>query len=169
MEKWDYCIEGQSHSEGSKCQWMFVRMIFSESQNILLPDLVWWCSIISQSVMQNGGGGWRSRSQWGLIWSKYDSFYNIFWTVDSLATKLCLMIHHHKPEYPMKKIRWLHSGSTSQWRVKMLMFVQVISSKPPNVLLPNLELWCIIMSQSVSAKKIELLFSRSRSLQVLSI
>ena len=39
-----------------------------------------------------------SRSQQGLIWSKYDSFYYIIWTPDSLATKLGLMVHHHKPE-----------------------------------------------------------------------
>ena len=45
----------------------------------------------------------------------------------------------------------LHSGSRSQWRVKMLMFVQ-ISSKPPNILFPNLILWCIIMSHSVVQK-----------------
>ena len=31
---------------------MFVQMIFSEPQNILLPNLVLLCSIISQSVMQ---------------------------------------------------------------------------------------------------------------------
>ena len=31
---------------------MFVRTIFSEPQNILSPNLVWLCSLISQSVMQ---------------------------------------------------------------------------------------------------------------------
>ena len=30
----------------------------------------------------------RSRSQLGLIISKYDSFYNVFWTADSSAAKL---------------------------------------------------------------------------------
>ena len=52
VEKWDYCIQGQGHSKGSKCQWMFVRTICSEPHNILLPNLVWLCSFISQSVMQ---------------------------------------------------------------------------------------------------------------------
>ena len=104
----------------------------------------------------------RSRSQRELIWSKHDSFYYIFWTVDSLATKLGLMIHHQKPECPVKKIGFLHS--VSQWRVKMLMFVQLISSKPPNILLPNLILWCIIMSWNAH-RKIGLLFSGSRSQQ----
>ena len=52
VEKLDYCIQGQSHSEGSICQRMFVGMTSSEPQNILLPNLVWWCSIMSQSVIQ---------------------------------------------------------------------------------------------------------------------
>ena len=95
----------------------------------------------------------RSRSQQGLIlWSKYDSFYYIFLTLDSLLTLLGLMIHHLKPECPVKKIGLLHSGSRSQRRVQILMFVQMISSKPPNILFPNLVLWCIIMSQSVMQK-----------------
>ena len=79
---------------------MLVRIIF-----ILLPDLVWWCSSVSQSVMQRNFVclfclllSSRLRSQLGLIWSKCDFFYYIFWTVDSLGTKLGLMIHHHKPD-----------------------------------------------------------------------
>ena len=83
------------------------------------------------------------------MWFEYDSLYYIFLTVDSLATKLGLMIHHCMPEYPVEKVGLLHSGSRSQQRVKMLMFVQMISSIPPNILFPNLVLWCIIMSQSV--------------------
>ena len=46
----------------------------------------------------------------------------------------------------------LHSGSRSHWKVKMLMFVQVISSKPPNILFPNLVLWCIIMQEFMWSK-----------------
>ena len=94
----------------------------------------------------------KSSSQRGLTWAKYGSFYYIFWTVDSLAFKLGLMIHHHKPECPVKNIRLLPSGSRSQWRVKMLVFVQMIFSKPPNILFPNLVLWCIIMSRRVMQK-----------------
>ena len=82
----------------------------------------------------------------------YGSFYYIFWTVDSLSTKLGLMIHHHKPECPVKKVGLLHSGSMSQWRVKMLMSVQMISSTPSSILLPNLVLWCIIMQELIWSK-----------------
>ena len=61
-------------------------MISSEPQNILLPNLVWWCSIMSQSVMckKNCLLLSRSRSLWGFIWSKYYSFYYIFWTAGKL-------------------------------------------------------------------------------------
>ena len=123
---------------------------------------------MSLSVMQKTFFLWlssRSRSQQVLIWSKYYSFCYIFWTVDSLATKLGLMIHHHKPECPVKKL--LHSGSRSQRRVKMLMFVQMISSKPTfcfQTRYCDASLWV-----RVSCKKIYfwLLFSRWRSLQEL--
>ena len=42
-EKRVYCVQGQGHIEGSKCQWMFVWIIIFGPQNILLPNLVWWC------------------------------------------------------------------------------------------------------------------------------
>ena len=40
MEKLDCCIQDQGHSKISTCQWMFVQMLFSESLNLLLPNLV---------------------------------------------------------------------------------------------------------------------------------
>ena len=49
---------------------------------------------------------------------------------------------------PMKKIGLLHSGSRLERRVNMLMFVQIISSKPLSILFSNLVLWFIITSQS---------------------
>ena len=52
MEKLYCCVQGHGHSKISKCQWMFVKMISSESLNLLLPDLVWWCIIMSQIVFQ---------------------------------------------------------------------------------------------------------------------
>ena len=100
----------------------------------------------------------RSRSQWGLIWSKYIFFYYIIWTVDSLASKPGLMIHHQKSECLVKKVRLLYSRLRSQWRVKMSLFVQMIFSKPPNILFPNLVLWCIIMSRNVLQKDWFLIF-----------
>ena len=52
MEKLDCCVQGQGHSKISKCQWMFVQIIFSKSLNILLPNLVWWCISMTQIVFQ---------------------------------------------------------------------------------------------------------------------
>ena len=140
---------------------MFVQMISFEPQ---LPNLVWWCSIMSQSSMRGKkllSSG--SMSQRGFIWSKYDSFCYIFWTVDSLVTKLGLMIHHHMPECLMKNNGSLHSRARSQQRVKISVFVQIISFKPPNILLPNLVWWCSKMSYSVMWNKNCLLSSMSRS------
>ena len=52
MEKLDCCVKGKSHSKISKCQWVFVQMIFSKLLNHLLPNLVYWYIIISQIVFQ---------------------------------------------------------------------------------------------------------------------
>ena len=48
MEKLDCHVQGQGHSKISKCQWMFVQMVSSETLNLLLPNVVWWCIIMSQ-------------------------------------------------------------------------------------------------------------------------
>ena len=53
----------------------------------------------------------RSRSQQGFKWSKYDSFYYIYWAADPFATKLGLIVHYHKSKCPMKKKRLLSSLS----------------------------------------------------------
>ena len=83
VEKWNYCVQGQGHSKGSKCQWMFVEMMFSESQNISLPYFAMLkqhrepesrAEIISIFIFATFI---MSRSQRGLVWSKYDSFYYI--------------------------------------------------------------------------------------------
>ena len=105
----------------------------------------------------------RSMSQWRLIWLKYNSFYFIFWTVDSLATKRGLMIHHHKPECHVKKLVYCIQGEghgkgskclcLSRWYPQIFCF-QTLDC--------DASLWV-----RMSCKKIDLLFSRSRSLQEL--
>ena len=157
----------------SRSQWRLKMslMIFSESRNILLPNVVLWCSIISQSVMPKFLLllllPFRSRSQRGLIWSKYDSFHYIFWTVDSLATKLGLMIHHHKQECSMKKI-WITAFS-----VKVTVKGQKINVLSRWYFLKH-QMFCFqtwycdaLLWVGVSCKKIDLLFLRSRSMQEL--
>ena len=104
---------------------MFVRMISSESQNILLPDLVWWCTIMSQSVM------WifffvclllssRSRSQWDS-YKGLTFFYYIFLTADSFATKRNLLCH--KPECLLQK----RKEKISMCKVKVTVNIQNVS------------------------------------------
>ena len=58
MEKWDYCIQGQGHSEGlnvSECLFGYflwvsdcVCSVSSELLNRILPNLVWWCIMMWQ-------------------------------------------------------------------------------------------------------------------------
>ena len=92
----------------------------------------------------------RSRSQQGLLWSKYDSFYCIFWIADPFATKLGLAVHYYKPECLMKKLDCCVQGqghgkiSKCQW-----LFIQMLSSEMLNLILPNLVRYCISMSQTV--------------------
>ena len=38
MEKLDCCVQGKGHSKILKCQWMFVRIIFSQSLHHYEPD-----------------------------------------------------------------------------------------------------------------------------------
>ena len=52
IEKLNGCIQGQGHSKISKCEWMFVQIVFSESLNLLLPNLVRWCIVKSRIVFQ---------------------------------------------------------------------------------------------------------------------
>ena len=105
MEKWDCCVQGQRHSKISKCQSMFAQMIFSESLNLLLPNLVWWCIIISQIVFQ---------TDWFAIFkvkvTVEDNIIKI-WLFDVLSELLIrlqlnffLMLHHHKVDCPVKRL-----------------------------------------------------------------
>ena len=110
--------------------WMFALLVNSRNHYVCLSI----CLILSECYLLN----------WSTI---------ILWTADSLATKLGLMVHHHKPEYLVTKLDYCIQGQGhskgSQWQ---WMFVQMISSKPPNMLLPNLAWWCIIMNWSVMHK-----------------
>ena len=87
----------QSSSQQRVTVSIFVQMISSKPQKILLPNLLLWCIIMSQSVVQKDcyfqGQGHRKGS--------YDknmmSFYYIFWTGDPFNTKISLKIYYHKP------------------------------------------------------------------------
>ena len=112
---------------------MFVRMIRCEPQNILLPNLV----MMTQHHEPESCGHFSSCCY--LLGQDHGKgLYDQNMTVDSLATKFGLMIHHHKPGC-LVKTNWI-----TAFRVKAtvkgqnLMFVQMISSKPSNILFSNL-------------------------------
>ena len=101
---------------------MFVRMISSEPQNIFLPNLVWLCSIISQSVVQQS----------------CLTVFNVEVTARAYIIKIRLFLLYllncwsvcnqtwfystasYKPRCPVEKMGLLHSRSRSQRRFKML-------------------------------------------------
>ena len=78
LEKLDCCVQGQGHSKILKCQWIFVQMISSETLNILLPNFVWWCLIISQIVFQKD----------------WFAFFKVKVTVMDNIIKICLLIYY---------------------------------------------------------------------------
>ena len=91
----------------------------------LLPKLVRWCIIMSchakrQDCYFQGQG---HSSEQSLIWSKYDSFYYIFWTADRFATKVCMIVHYYKPECLMEKVDCCVQGQGHSKIFKMSMNV----------------------------------------------
>ena len=73
-----------------------------------------------------------SGTQWGLIWSNMTCFYNICWTAYLFATRFNWMVHHHKLECFVEKLRLLFSRLRSQQRLNTLLnlYVYLISSVP---------------------------------------
>ena len=127
--------------------------ISSRPSNILLPNLVLWCITISGSACRKIGLLFlRSRSYQELIWSKYDSFCNICWTADSLATKLGLMAHYHKPECFMEKWDCCVQGHGHSKFTRLMNVFPMMSSESLKLLQPNLLWWSIIISKIVFQK-----------------
>ena len=116
----------ESMHSRSRSQWrvkmsMFVQWYFVNYQTFCYQT--WCCDALSWggvSCKKIGLLFSRSRSQQGLMWSKYDSLYYIFRTADPLATKLGLMAHHHKLDCLWEDwIALLCSRSRSQERYKI--------------------------------------------------
>ena len=82
----------------------FVWMRTSETCSLLWPNILWWCCIMSCSVMWNIGLFARSRSQWGFTQSEYDCFCCIFWTYDCFADNLYFMVDHLKLKCLLKTL-----------------------------------------------------------------
>ena len=133
---------------------MFSQIISSKPPNTLIPNLVLWYIIMSRSTCRKIASLFsRSRSQQGLIWSDYNSFYCIFWTADPFASKLVLIVHYHKLECCMEKLDFCVQGQGHRKISKCYwMFVQMIPSELLNLLQPNLVGCCIILSHIVFQK-----------------
>ena len=102
VEKIVYCIHGQGHSKCSICQRMFVRIIFSEPQNILLlksctqlhePDC------LAEKIVH----GLQCQGHSEGLQNQIMTFCNLFYTDDLFSTKLGLIAQHHKWECPVEK------------------------------------------------------------------
>ena len=131
---------------------MFVRMIFSESQNILLPNLVWWYSIMSQSAMRKKE---RTKNYFVQGQGHSEGLYHQNATLSNISSELLIS---RPPNLAWWYIIISQSVLWTNWitvfKIKVtakgqnVMFVLIIFSKPPNILFPNLVLWCTIMSRS---------------------
>ena len=86
------------------------------------------------------------RAHLSKIWLFPLYFLLYFWTADSLAARPRLMVHHYKSMCVVNKKAYCTQGQ-GQSRGSKCWWFQILF-KPPNVLLPNLVWWCIIMSWS---------------------
>ena len=105
MEKLDCCVQDQGHSKISKCQGMFVQMISSETLNLLLPDLVWWCIIMGQIVFQKDlFAVFKVKVTATFQNSVNVCAYDICWIAESFTTKLGMVMCHYEQDCLSKRL-----------------------------------------------------------------
>ena len=128
--KVDCCVQGQGPNKGSKCLWMFVWISF-EPLHIWLWNLLCWGIIMWKKLVCCLQGQ-------GHIEGSYNQ--NMFFYYSVLATDflhiaatLSLMIYYHKLKC-CKKIWLLCSRSRSQERLKVSVFILMMSSDLLNLL-----------------------------------
>ena len=140
---------------------MFVWTISSEPKNILSPNLVWWCSITSQSVLQKN---WFTvfnvkvtvRAFMIKIWLFLLYLLNCCY----FATRLGLLVQHHKLECPVRKWDYCIQGQGHSKGLNCVCdCVCSVSPDPLNHFLPNLVWCCIIMRRCVMQKNWFTIFS----------
>ena len=110
-------FQGQGHSKGSYDQNMIISTISAELLILLLPNLVWWYTVISQNVARKMGLLCsRSRSQQFFLKTNVCAD-DIFWITEPFTAKLGVAMHHYELDIFSKKIGLLSSRSRSQWRI----------------------------------------------------
>ena len=85
MEKLDCCVQGQGHSKISKCQCLS-RSYFLHHWTFLQPNLVWWCIIMRQCVLQK---------KWFTILhcqGQDEGLYNQDMTIFTISSKLLVQL-----------------------------------------------------------------------------
>ena len=89
-----------------------VHSVSPEPLNHILPNLVWWCIIPRRCVMRkNGLPTLMPRSQQGAYIIKIWLLYLLcLLNCCSIATKLGLMVQHHKPECSVGKCDYCIQG-----------------------------------------------------------
>ena len=137
--KMNYCIQGQGHSEGSKCRclsrWYFLnRQTFCSQTRIVMHHNEREChakkkpfAIFKVKV--------TARARIIKIWQFLLYLLNCW----SFSTKHGLMVHYHKPECLMKKLDCCVQGQGHGKISKcQLLFIQMLSSEMLNLILANL-------------------------------
>ena len=158
-EKLVHCLQCQGDSKGLYNQNMTISTLTSKLPVCLQPKLVWFCSIISQSVLwKNWITALGSSSQQRFKMSVNVFLNDIFWTSEHFVTKLGMVMQHHEPE--------CHAGKRmfSIFKVKVTarahnynqnMALSSISSELLISWQPNSVRWYIIISQSVLWQKLD--------------
>ena len=127
-------------------------MVSSELLNLLLPNLVWWCIIISSKKI--GLLSSRLKSQWRIIESRYDfltcllncwSFCNWTWC-DGISSQAGL-------SYEGYGLLCCGQGQGHRKGSKFLwMLIRTISLPLLNLLKPYLVWWCITMGRCLQVQ-----------------
>ena len=145
----DCCVQGQGHSEGSKCQWKIVWLVSSEPPNIVLPNLVGWCIIMIL------------RQHYDLecpTQKKIVHYLQVQGHIEGLYYEILLLFLPYSPLAPTglgtTNYSTLSSRSRSQWGLiyhnKIWLFLLTTISFELLILLqPDLVLWNFIISPSI--------------------
>ena len=97
-EKLVHCVQCQGHSMGLYDQNMTISVVSSKLLVHLQPNLVWWYSIISLSVLwKNGITAFKAKGT-AKVQNVSECLEDIFWITEHFATKYGMVMQYHEPE-----------------------------------------------------------------------
>ena len=130
----DCCIQGQGHSKDSKCQWMFFQPISRSKWRVKMSVDVFLDNVfsITELFMTNLDKLWHDHElEWhvkrlvcclhGLghsegAYGRITTFHYFFWTTDSLATTLGMLVHHQRQNVFWKDCIAVFKGKGSEFQ-----------------------------------------------------